>query len=160
MLKKIISGGQTGVDRAGLDAAIKFGLDHGGSIPKGRRTEDGVLPDIYKLEEMATQSYPLRTEKNVIDGDATLLISHGPLTGGSLLTKEKAVLHARPCLHIDLERLELEKALGALDDFIKANNVEILNVAGPRASGDPRAYSAAYLLLCSFLQNALGTINF
>jgi len=86
MLQKIISGGQTGADRAALDFAIGFDIPHGGWIPKGRKTEDGVLPDKYKLKEMPTASYPKRTEKNVLDSDGTLILSHGKLTGGSALT--------------------------------------------------------------------------
>ncbi len=85
MLKKIISGGQTGADQAALDAAIKLGIPHGGWIPKGRSTENGKLPDKYKLKEMPTKSYPNRTEQNVIDSDGTLIITHGKLTGGSNL---------------------------------------------------------------------------
>jgi Circularly permutated YpsA SLOG family len=104
VLKKIISGGQTGVDQAALDVAISFGIDHGGWIPKGRRTEAGKLPDKYMLKEMPTSSYPKRTEQNVIDSDGTLIISHGRLSVGSRLTNELANKHNRPCLHIDLNK--------------------------------------------------------
>ena len=83
MISKIISGGQTGADRAALDVAIKLSIPHGGWIPKGRKTEDGTLPDKYKLKEMTTASYPKRTEQNVIDSDGTLIIARGQLTGGS-----------------------------------------------------------------------------
>ena len=86
MIKKIISGGQTGADRAALDTAIKIGIPQGGWIPKGRITEEGPLPDKYQLQEMSSDSYPERTEQNVIDSDGTLIISRGPLTGGSLYT--------------------------------------------------------------------------
>ena len=102
MLKKIISGGQTGADQAALDAAIKYNFPHGGWITKGRKTEDGRLPDNYKLEEMPTDSYPKRTEQNIIDSKGTVIISHGKLTGGSKLTQGLANKHNRPCLHIDL----------------------------------------------------------
>ena len=83
MIKRIISGGQTGADRAALDFAIKMDLPHGGWIPKGRLAEDGPLPEKYQLQEMPTQNYPKRTEQNVIDSDGTLIITHGKLTGGS-----------------------------------------------------------------------------
>ncbi len=82
MIKRIISGGQTGADQAALDVAIKLDISHGGWIPKGRLTEDGPLPDKYKLQEMPTSSYPKRTEKNILDSDGTLILSHGKLTGG------------------------------------------------------------------------------
>jgi len=102
MLQKIISGGQTGADRAALDVAIEFNIPHGGWIPKGRKTEDGVLPDKYQLQEMPTASYPKRTEKNILDSDGTLILSHGKLTGGSALTVKVATKHDRPWLHVDL----------------------------------------------------------
>ena len=101
MLQKIISGGQTGADRAALDVAIELDIPHGGWIPKGRKTEDGVLQDKYQLEEMPTTSYPKRTEKNVLDSDGTLIVSHGKLTGGSALTLKMAKKHGRPYLHVD-----------------------------------------------------------
>ena len=87
MIKRIISGGQTGADRAALDVAIKLGIPHGGWIPKGRRTEDGSLPVKYQLEEMPTASYPKRTERNVLGSDGTPIISHGKLVGGSAVTR-------------------------------------------------------------------------
>ena len=86
MLTKIISGGQTGADRAALDVAIELDIPHGGWIPKGKKTEAGVIPDKYQLKEMPTASYPKRTEQNVIDSDGTLILTHGKLTGGSALT--------------------------------------------------------------------------
>lgn len=89
MLRKIISGGQTGADQAALDAAIAKGIPHGGSIPLDRMTEDGPLPEKYRLVELQTRSYPVRTEQNVIDADATIILSHGALTQGSLLTQKK-----------------------------------------------------------------------
>lgn len=147
VLKKIISGGQTGADRAGLDVAIKHGLEHGGAIPLDRRTEDGVLPSIYRLEEMSTSSYPARTEKNVLDGDATIIFSHGTLTCGSRLTREKALEHSKPQLHIDFNELSTEQAVQCLVAFLSAHSVEVLNIAGPRASGDSRIYSAVFTVL-------------
>ena len=75
MISKIISGGQTGADRAALDVALKFNIPHGGWIPKGRKTEDGTLPDKYHLQEMPTASYPARTEKNVLDSNGLFLYS-------------------------------------------------------------------------------------
>ena len=91
MLKRIIPGGQTGADIAGLDVAIKHGIPHGGAIPKGRLTEDRALSEKYNLHEMVTISYPKRTEKNVVDSDGTLIFSHGKFTGGSLFTEKKAI---------------------------------------------------------------------
>jgi hypothetical protein len=104
LIKKIISGGQTGADRAALDVAIKLGISYGGWIPKGRLTEEGFLPEKYQLQEMPTESYPGRTEQNVIDSDGTLIIPHGPLTGGSAYTRKMAMKHAKPWFHIDLNK--------------------------------------------------------
>ena len=88
MIKKIISGGQTGADRAALDFALKLGIPHGGWIPKGRIAEDGPLPEIYRLQEMPTDSYEARTEQNVLDSDGTLIVARGKLTGGTDYTRQ------------------------------------------------------------------------
>jgi hypothetical protein len=148
-LKKIVSGGQTGADIAGIDAAIKCNLPHGGWIPKGRLTEDGTLPAQYNLQEMPTASYPKRTAQNVIDSDGTVIFTHGSLTGGSLLTRKKAVQHGRPVLHVDLARLANEEAMHALVDFIEQNNIEVLNVAGSRRSKDSALYDKVFEIVCS-----------
>ena len=140
MLKKIISGGQTGADQGALDAAIKYSFPHGGWIPKGRMTEDGRLPDNYKLEEMPTSSYSKRTEQNITDSDGTVIISHGKLTGGSKLTKKLAEKHKRPFLHINFDETPAFLAASEINAWINENNIEILNVAGSRASKDPKIY--------------------
>ena len=147
MIKRTISGGQTGADRAALDFAIKMDLPHGGYVPKGRMAEDGPIPDEYKLQEMPTSSYPKRTEQNVIDSDGTLVITHGKLTGGSLLTKEFAENQKKPCLHVDLNK-EVEYAAAVhIDDWAQEHGIEVLNVAGPRASKDPKVYEKVLKVL-------------
>jgi len=143
MIQKIISGGQTGVDRAALDAAIKLTIPHGGWIPQGRLTEDGPLPPKYQLQETRSTSYADRTEKNVLEADATLIISRGPLTGGSEYTREMAVKHTRLWLHIDLKTMPAFQAAIAINDWISKKGIAILNVAGPRASKDPKIYQDA-----------------
>jgi hypothetical protein len=140
MLKKIISGGQTGADQAALDVAIRLGIPYGGWIPKGRLTEEGRLDSKYKLKEMETTNYNKRTEQNVIDSDGTLIISHGKLTGGSDYTREMALLHHRPWLHIDLNKTGAFQAAGKIKSWITENEIEVLNVAGSRASKDPVIY--------------------
>jgi hypothetical protein len=141
MIKKIISGGQTGADRAALDAAIKLSLAHGGWIPKGRLTESGPLPPQYQLRETRSSSYAERTEKNVLEADGTMILSHGPLTGGSEYTREMAVKHRRPWIHIDLENNSPFHAATMINKWILGNKIEVLNVAGPRASKDPKIYN-------------------
>jgi hypothetical protein len=147
MLTKIVSGGQAGADQAGLDVAIKLGIPHGGWIPKGRLTEDGPLPEHYQLQEMATDSYPKRSEQNVIDSDGTLLISHGKLTGGSDFTRKMAEEHNKPWLHLDMENMSFSYASRMLQSWIIDNGIKVLNVAGPRASKDPKIYDATVKIL-------------
>ena len=147
IVKKIISGAQTGADRAALDFAIDSGLPHGGWVPKGRKAEDGVIPDKYSVREAPTANYVRRTELNVIDSDGTLIISHGPLTGGSAKTMAFAVKHNKPRLHIDLEQTAEFLAAVEINHWINQHGIETLNVAGPRASHDPKIYDATFNIL-------------
>jgi hypothetical protein len=147
LIEKIISGGQTGVDQAALDVAIESGIPHGGWIPKGRKTEDGILPDKYQLQEMPTASYPKRTEQNILDSDGTLIICHGKLTGGSSLTRKVAKKHDRPWLHLDMDKLSISDASKTTALWIDQNNVQVLNVAGSRASKNPEIYKATVEIL-------------
>ncbi|MBW2585162.1 MAG: putative molybdenum carrier protein [Deltaproteobacteria bacterium] len=142
-----MSGGQTGVDRAALDVAIKLALPHGGWIPKGRITESGPLSDKYNLKETESSSYTERTEKNVMDADGTLIISRGPLTGGSEYTREMALKHDRSWLHIDLSQSAAFQAVTTINQWIMQKKIGILNVAGPRASKDPSIYREASNIL-------------
>ena len=147
MLKKIISGGQTGADRAALDVAIKHNIPLGGWIPKGRLAEDNPLPDRYHLREMPTSSNSACTERNVIDSDGTLIVSHGKLAGGSDLTRKFASLHGRSWLHIDLSRTDHTDAAVKVKEWLVQEEIEVLNVAGPRASKDPIIYNKVVELL-------------
>ncbi len=149
MLKKIISGGQIGADQAALDTAVKLGIPHGGWIPKGRMTENGILPDKYELKEMPTSSYPKRTEQNVIDSDGTIIFSHGSLTGGSALTIKLARKHNKPCLHFDLDEIPEFNVAQTLSRWISMNRIGTLNIAGSRASEDPQIYTK----VCNIIQS-------
>ena len=140
MIKTIISGGQTGADRAALDAAIEIGIPHSGWVPKGRLAEDGRVSPYYGLSEMPTDSYAARTEQNIVDSDGTLIFSHGPLSGGSALTQELAVKHERPCLHVDLNQVPAFKAAAMITAWMTLHHIKTLNVAGPRASNDSNIY--------------------
>ncbi|MFX0066847.1 MAG: putative molybdenum carrier protein [Candidatus Hermodarchaeota archaeon] len=144
MIKKIISGGQTGADRAALDVAMRLSIPHGGCIPKGRLAEDGPISKKYNLQEMPSASYPKRTKQNVVDSDGTLILSHGKLAGGSKYTKECADKHNRPCLHINLNTLPVNEASLVIVDWIFKNKIEVLNVAGSRASKDSKIYEQTY----------------
>ena len=154
MISKIISGGQTGVDQAALDVAIALGIPHGGWIPKGRKTENGALPDKYRLKEMPTSSYTKRTNQNVIDSEGTLIISLGPLTRGSELTHKTAMLHDRPCLHIDLGTLNTLQVVKTVRSWIVHHGIGILNIAGPRASENPKTYDMTSKTLKAVLGKA------
>ena len=153
MLRKIISGGQTGVDRAALDMAIRLGVAHGGWVPKGRLTEDGTLPSYYQLQEMPTEDYQARTEKNVMDSDGTLLISRGSPTGGTDYTRKMALKHGKQLLHIDLSLGQrLSDAGSLIASWIEMNRIETLNVAGPRESNDPNIYMDTINIISHALQ--------
>jgi hypothetical protein len=147
MVRKIISGGQTGADRAALDFALEWNIAHGGWIPKGRRAEDGKLPEKYRLKEMNSTDYARRTEQNVIDSDATLIFSHGKLTGGSLLTRRMALKNGRPWLHTDLLQTNSFSAAQSIHAWIEKLHIGVLNVAGPRQSQDRRIYRATFDIL-------------
>ena len=146
----IISGGQTGADRAALDAAIALGLPHDGWICRGRKTEEGPLPAKYRLREMDSHRYRDRTEKNVLDSDGTVIFSYGPLAGGSALTEALAIRYDKPCLFLDLAEINHQQATIALAIWLRRYRIRRLNVAGPRASNEPRIYDAVYSLFLSF----------
>ncbi len=131
---RIISGGQTGVDRAALDVAIALGIPHGGWCPRGRAAEDGRIPERYQLQETDAADYPVRTERNVRDSDATLIVCRGGPSGGTELTLRLAQQRRRPCLVADLDAVASPAAAA---EWLRANGVEVLNVAGPRESQCP-----------------------
>jgi hypothetical protein len=151
MLIKIISGGQTGVDRAALDAAIEMGAAHGGWVPLGRRSEAGAIPDRYHVNETGSEDYAQRTEKNIADSDGTLIISRRALRGGTKLTHLLATELGKPMLHIDLSRISAFQAARDISEWVAAHEIGVLNVAGPRASEDDGVYEAAKSLIKAFL---------
>jgi hypothetical protein len=137
MIKKIISGGQTGADRAALDLAIKLNLPHGGWCPRGRLAEDGVIEQGYELSETPDADPAQRTEWNVRDSGGTVIFSiSSKLSGGSAKTEIFAHQLGRPCLHISRMR-DGGKAIDMLSRFLIENKIQVLNVAGPRQSEEP-----------------------
>ena len=151
-LQKIISGGQTGADQGALDGAISQSFPHGGSIPAGRKTEEGMLPETYQMEELVSGNYADRTEKNVRDADATLIVSHGPLTGSSALTMKIARRLNKPCLHVDFKTRAADEAAADVTAWLASCGTGILNVAGPRASSDADIYDAARKLVAAVIE--------
>jgi Circularly permutated YpsA SLOG family len=145
---KIISGGQTGADRAALDFALECGIPIGGWVPRGRLAEDGRIPERYAgLVETESADPAVRTARNVRDSDATLILSHGPLDGGSLFTHREATRIGKPVLHLALDQLGHAAAADQLRTWLSAVRPATLNVAGPRASRDPQIAAATDAVL-------------
>ena len=149
LVEKIISGGQTGVDRAALDMALELGIPCGGWCPKGRKSENGPIPNRYPLRETGSTSYPVRTSKNVQDSDGTLVLTMGPPMGGTALTIKLAKAREKPLLGLDLN-----KCGDALltRTWILTNRIKILNIAGPRESECPGVYRQASGFLRALLE--------
>jgi len=139
-IRKIISGGQTGVDRAALDWAIARGLAHGGYCPIGRKAEDGPIPPKYRLTELSSDDYSVRTRKNVEVADGTLILKRGELKGGTTYTAEVAAALKKPLFVIDVDEPVDQEAFAA---WTQAEKIRTLNVAGPRESQSPGIYERA-----------------
>ena len=153
-ISKIISGGQTGADRAALDWAIARDIPHGGWCPKGRLAEDGVIDTKYDLDETPEAEYIQRTERNVRDSEATVIFSTATdLTDGSLATAELAIFLNKPCLHLTGNNSNMENST-RLREFLKKNNVNVLNVAGPRMSGDHHIRALVFGILNHLVDKA------
>lgn len=153
MLKKINSGGQSGADISGIDAAIESNFPYGGWLPKGRKTEYGPLPEKYQMQEMTRGGYPKRTEQNVKDSDGTVIFTHKKLSGGSRLTANLTESWGKPWLHINLSQIDQKEAILMLSKWLKKNNIEILNVAGSRASKDPEVHGKVFQIIKTILNN-------
>lgn len=140
----IVSGGQTGVDRAALDAALARGWACGGWCPRGRRAEDGPIPERYPLRETDTEDYPRRTERNVLDSDGTLILTRGRPDGGTGLTRKLARRHEKPCKVVDFEKHPSPKKAA---EWVLRHGLGVLNVAGPRESNQPGIHEQALRFL-------------
>ncbi|QDS92343.1 Putative molybdenum carrier [Roseimaritima multifibrata] len=145
----IVSGGQTGVDRAGLEAAIALGLSHGGWCPRGRLAEDGVVPSRFELQENDSDDYTVRTEQNVVDSDATLILYEIQLKGGTRLTQRLARRWDRPVLCIQIDQ---PWSIQTARDWLLQHQPERLNVAGPRESSAPGIQERAMQALLRILE--------
>lgn len=133
-VEKIVSGGQTGVDRGALDAAIELGIAHGGWCPRGRIAEDGRIAERYELVELDSPDYAARTLQNVIDSDGTLILYRERLQGGTALTNRLAKEQQKPLKRVRIDRpVRFESVI----DWLIAHQIQVLNVAGPRGSSHP-----------------------
>lgn len=148
---KIVSGGQTGTDRAALDAAMENAIETGGWCPEGRLAEDGPIDSRYPLIVLPNAGYKQRTLQNVIDSDGTLIIYFDMPTGGTKLTIVYCENERKPKLLIDAAVSSTEHAVAQVIDFLTQNKIQVLNVAGPRASGEPRTYSYTKQLITAML---------
>ena len=150
IVRRIVSGGQTGVDRGALDAAIELGIEHGGWCPRGRLAEDGVIPRRYQLAENDAKEYWVRTEQNVIDSDGTLILYRERLTGGTKFTFRMTQKHSKPHLLVDLSDTPDLEAIRA---WIAQHGIEALNCAGPRESSWPGIARQARELIHQLLRD-------
>lgn len=151
VIEKVVSGGQTGVDRAGLDAAMEAGIPVGGYCPKGRLAEDGTVPECYPLVELSSDRYASRTERNVVESDGTLVLNVGALSDGTKATVDFAVAHGRPYLIVQLDETpgpELSRS------WLEEQAIAVLNVAGPRESKRPGIHRDALEYLRLLLRSA------
>jgi Circularly permutated YpsA SLOG family len=159
MLRKIISGGQTGADRAGLDFANEAGLEQGGYVPRGRKAEDGRIDDRYRLVELPGRSYAARTKRNVEEGDGTVIFSlEIKLTGGSELTLSHAIQTGKTVMRISSAEIQrgkdsFFKRVWRLRRFIERNGIEVLNVAGSRESEEPGIYAFTLRMLRQYWED-------
>jgi len=153
MLEKIVSGGQTGVDRAALDTALRHGLPLGGWCPRGRLAEDGPINPSYPLVETPAPVYEERTHWNARDSDGTLVLSWGPPAGGTAFTIACARRERKPCLVLDLQKTP---DIGLVLTWIDEESIRTLNIAGPRGSASPEIYPAATTFLDSLFSACRG----
>ena len=144
---KIISGGQTGVDRAALDVALKNGIDCGGWCPAGRLDEFGTIPDQYPVNELKDGGFTERTLQNIKDADGTIIVYPGKLGGGTKQTLRFCLEQQRPHQLLDASKIPTEEAARLIADFVRNHKIEILNVAGPRESEWPEGYDYAFRAL-------------
>jgi Circularly permutated YpsA SLOG family len=168
-LLKVISGGQTGVDRGALDAALSLGVECGGWCPTGRLAEDGTIPDRYPVVELVDGGYSERTARNVADSKGTVIISNGEATGGTLETINRCIEMQKPYLPIDHGRIAIDDAIERTLDFVQmlssraglacSHGVTILNVAGPRASQWPNGQEIARQIVGAVLRRFAGLVD-
>lgn len=149
---RIVSGGQTGVDRGALDAALALGLPVGGWCPRSRRSEDGEIPARYPLVETSSAAYPVRTRMNVHDSDATLILTLGDLDSGSKLAARLAQRAGKPCLVVPLDAPD---ALQQARAWLAQVRPQVLNIAGPRESRQRGIYGRAFAFLSRVLKREM-----
>lgn len=160
MVKKIISGGETGAERAALDVAVELDIPYSGWIPQGRKTEDPLLPPRYQLREIPDEGYGKGQEQNVIDSEGTLILSHGDLTGYSAFTRQVAEKRGRPWIHIDFSNRSAFSSAQLVNAWIIKYGIEIVHITGSDSSEDPDIYDAAQRFLKAVIALNMVTTSF
>jgi hypothetical protein len=157
---KIVSGGQTGADQGGLDAAIYCSIPHGGWCPKGRKSENGIIPAKYQLQEMPSADYLVRTKANAVDSDATVIFTCGELDGGSLKTAQFAIKYKKPHLHVNLDKLTRPESIQAVVKWLQEScpGECALNVAGSRASKAPGIQQSVMVRMVDVISQVSGKL--
>ncbi len=154
-LRRVVSGGQTGVDRGALDAALGVDFPCGGWVTGDRMAEDGVIPDRYPLTPLPHGNYRQRTRLNVVDSDGTLILYDRSLSDGTRLTYDLCKLLRRHCILISAREISGPTAAAeAVLRFIENNRIQSLNVAGPRASGWADGYAFALAVMAQVIERA------
>jgi hypothetical protein len=154
VLAKIVSGGETGIDRGALDAALAVGFPCGGWCPADRSAEDGLIPERYPLTPLPGIGYRRRTRQNVIDSDGTVILFYESLKGGTRLTRNLCALEKKPFLILDARRTAEPAAAAASIEFVEENAIRVLNVAGPRSSGWPEGYGFALAVVAELIRKS------
>lgn len=152
---RIFSGGQTGVDRGALDAALAAGVACGGWCPAGRLAEDGVIDPRYPLQETNTEATEARTRRNAEEADGTLILDFDPSSPGTRLTREYVIELGKPLLVVERSKMGSDELVDKIVEFVECCDVRTLNVAGPRASES----SGAYLRARRLIEQVLRTLD-
>ena len=147
MLKEIISGGQPGVEIAALDAAIQLDIPHAGWAYKGRKTEDGVLPEHYKVKGIDNPSYFERLEKNIIDSEGTVILTYGQLSIGLKGVRDLAEKHRKPFLHLELTDCTTNQAISSIRKWMSNHEIEVVYFTGPKPVGTSKIYRDVILII-------------
>lgn len=154
-LAKIVSGGQTGIDRAALDAALAAGFPLGGWCPNDRNAEDGRIPERYPMSVFPDGGYRQRSLKNVQESDGTAILFNQSLSGGTKLARDMCIREKKPFVVLDATQISEARAAAAIVRFIDENEIQVLNVAGPRASGWPAGYAFALAVVGEVIRKCL-----
>ena len=163
MLKKIISGGQSGVEIAALDAAVEMDIPHAGWAYKRKRTEDGILPEHYNLKTIDVPSLHDRLEKNITDSDGTVILTHGQLIIGSKIIKNLANQHEKPCLYVDLSNCSINHVVSSIRKWVTKNEIEAIYFTGSKPVGKSDIYEETIRIikgLCSIEREQETLIGF